>query len=381
MIPTKAIASSKIERWLGAERAARVSSCMKGWYGPPISLRDVPGSVWVGRDGDFCGHFDRGVFDSAQDAFERHLRRLGDAAKRAIHPDVMQRFAGVGFASLSEALSRGSAGYRQMIGRGPITRVGPTGVANVASSLWRLGSQPAAGGAASAAPGGRVPTSATTGALPFTNPASGTLHLSGADMSASVINNCILLYDRIFDVAKTMNSTATEAVTGVPTRYQSATAGDPDAVDGNFLFVEVGGTALAATAHNWTTCLYTNQAGTANQTLPSLTGASGAIVDRLDHPSSSWFAPLASGDTGIKDLDQMQCSAAVATGAVNFVIGHPIGFMNFPVINSLLPYDWFTNRDLAPRIFNDACLALMEMAKPATTATTYTGMIYATAAA
>ena len=35
----------------------------------------------------------------------------------------------------------------------------------------------------------------------------------------------------------------------------------------------------------------------------------------------------------------------------------------------------------AKRIFNDAALALFELPKPATTATTYNGMLYATSAA
>ena len=112
-----------------------------------------------------------------------------------------------------------------------------------------------------------------------------------------------------------------------------------------------------------------------------MTGNASAIVDRLDQPASTWFCPLASGDVGIKALTQMQCSAAVATGVVNFVMGHPIGMMTFPVISSLLPFDWLTNREQAPRIFDSACLALLEMPKPATTATTYNGMIYATSAA
>ena len=171
------------------------------------------------------------------------------------------------------------------------------------------------------------------------------------------------------------------SVTGVPTRYQSSTASNTDYAGGNFLMIEVGGTALAATAHNWTTCLYTDEAGTTGQTLPSVTGNASAIVDRLDQPASTWFCPLASGDVGIKALTQMQCSAAVATGVVNFVMGHPIGMMTFPVISSLLPFDWLTNREQAPRIFDSACLALLEMPKPATTATTYNGMIYATSAA
>ena len=97
-------------------------------------------------------------------------------------------------------------------------------------------------------------------------------------------------------------------MTGVPTRYQSSTVTDPDFAGGNFLFVEVGGTALAATSHNWTTCLYRDQDNNDAVTLPSLTGNSGAIVDRLDHPVGQWFAPLATGDYGVKDLNQMQCS-------------------------------------------------------------------------
>ena len=54
-----------------------------------------------------------------------------------------------------------------------------------------------------------------------------------------------------------MNSTATEAVTGVPTRYQSTTASAEDYIP------EITSAssswrhrALAATAHNWTTCTY-----------------------------------------------------------------------------------------------------------------------------
>ena len=369
----KSVHSGRIERWLGRDRVEQLSKSMAGWYGPPINLMDCPGSVWIGRDGDFCGDFDRGFFHSASDAFADHLKLVWKATGR---PGQLN----AGFASIGDALSRASSGNSQLLGGG-IAKSGPTGLANAASTLWRIGSQPAAGSAPSAAPGGRAPTSATTGAMIYNNPASGTLHLTGAGMSANVANNSLLLYDRIFDVLKTMNSTATESVTGVPTRYQSSTASAADYAGGNFLMIEVGGTQLAATSHNWTTCLYRNQAGTDNTTLPSVTGNSATIVDRLDHPVNSWFCPLASGDTGIMDLAQMQCSAAVATGVINFVIGHPIGVMSFPVINALLPFDWLTNRLQAPRIFDNACLALLELPKPSSTATTYTGMIYATGAA
>lgn len=361
--------SHRLERWMGAEPIERISAAMKDWYGPPIHILDVPGSVRVCGDGDFIGPFDRGNFMSSMDAYWEFLAKL-----RSLRQPRM-----AGFASISDALLRASSGYSQTPG-GMIAKVGPTGVVGVTSSLHKVDTQPPAGAAAPAAPSGGSPVDSDTGGMYFVNPASGTLHLTGADISASVINNSLLLYDRVFHVAKTMASTATEAVTGVPTRYQSVTPGDADYAGGNFLFVEVGLTALAATAHNWTVCTYQDQ-GNAASTLPSLTGNSGAIIHRLDHPAQQWFAPLANGDVGIKALTQMQCSASVATGLINFVIGHPIGFMSFPVINSVIPFDWLTNRNLAPRIFNDAYLALLEINKPATGTTTYTGQVYVCSAA
>jgi len=377
--PGRPAHAGQVERWLGAAKVKHLQDCMRGWYGRPICLLDVPGSLWITADGDFVGHVRGGFAASAYDWAEDRLRRLWKAAGRPQYG-----YCNAGFASISDALSRASQGYSQ---RRPFNKVGPTGVIAVTSSLWRVGPQPIAGTAPAAAAAGTAFTSASTGALAFANPASGTNHLVGADVSANVINNSLLVYDLIYGVAKTMASVANEAVTGVPTRYQSSTATNADYAGDNFLFIQVGGTQLAATAHNWgvaggsNECLYRNQAGTDNSILPVLTGNSAAIVDRLDHPTGQWFAPLASGDVGIMDLAQMRCSASVATGVIWFMIGHPLGFMSFPVINSVFPFDWLTNRDQAPRIFDSACIALLEPLKPATTATTYTGRIVTTSAA
>ena len=371
----KHIHSQRLERWLGTEKVEQLSRNFRDWYGPPVNLTDVPGSVWVTKGGDFVGQFDRGFFGSAKDSMDGWLRRLWRESGRVQHG-----YANAGFTSISNALARASAGNRQLL-NGGITKNGATGVVAAAYSLWVVGPQPAAQGSASAAPSGNAPTSSTAGAFSFTNPSgSDTLHLTGADMACSAAANSLLLYDRIFQVAKTMNSTATEAVTGVPTRYQSTTSTNAEYAGGNFLFIETV-TTIAATAHNWTTCTYTDQDGNTAQTLPSVTGVSAAAAGRLDMPTSNWFCPLASGDSGIQALTQMQCSAAVATGTINFVIGHPIGVMAFPLASMLTPYDWLTNRDQAPRIINSACLTVMELPKPSTTAGTYSGLIYVTSAA
>ena len=135
------------------------------------------------------------------------------------------------------------------------------------------------------------------------------------------------------------------------------------------------GTALAATAHNWNVCQYTNQAGTTLRALPSLAGNASNIANRLDQPVSQWFAPLATGDTGVLALTQMQCDALVATGTIDFVLGHPLAWMPVPLANVACVVDGINTAFNLVRIFDNACLALLEVTKAATTATTYSGTI------
>ncbi len=361
--------AQRLERWLGPETLAHLSACMAPWYGPPIGVAQLPGAIYAHAGGDFSGQLAAHRFSTH---FDVHVHRIRCALRR-----FMRRQGGTartGFSSFSDLLAEYTAGKRVVW---PISKSGSTRVTGGTNSLWGLGSQPAAGANASNAPGGDAPTDATTGALAFTNPSGGdTLHYLAANILGSAAG-CLLLYDRLFQVNKTMASTATEAVTGVPSRYTSTTGGAADSAEGNFLFVEVGGTALAATAHNWTTCQYTDQSGNTAVNLPSLTGNSGAIVRRLDHPLQQWFAPLATGDTGIKALTQMQCSASVATGVINFVIGHPIAWIPLPTANVLIQSDGLRGPLNLARIFDDAALALLEPVCPGTAANTYTGMIEA----
>lgn len=365
VISNRSTHAGQLERWAGKERLEQLSASMRGWYGKPLAIIDVPGTVKVGGDGDFHGIITRGRFLSALDDLELRI-------KSALR--VPRYGLAAGFTSVGDALARASSGFGQVRS---FQKAGSTGVVAVTSSLWRVGNQPGSGAAPGNAPGGTAFSSSSTGAINFANPAAGTNRLVGADISASQLGS-LLIYDLIFGCDKTMNSTATEAVTGVPSRYQSATDTDEDAAAGNFLFVQVGGTALPATAHNWTTCTYTDQSNNAGVTLPSITGNSSAIVDRLDHPASHWFAPLATGDYGIKALTQMQCSAAVATGVVWFMMGHPLGVCLLPVVNYVLPFDWITNRNQAPRVFDNACLALLEMTRPGVVGCAYTGNLYTT---
>lgn len=361
--------SGKLERWLGTEKVESLSESMANWYGPPIAVAGVPGNVWACKGGDFRGVIGAGKFGSAIDY-------VADRAKKILQKAIRQSMYTLpaGFASLDALIAAKTAGQSM---NWNVQKTGGTGVIGATSSLWGQGPSPPAGANAANAPGGEAPDDSTTGALFFTNPTGGmTLHFVNAFFSCNNATT-LLLYDRLFQVNKTMNSTATESVTGVPTRYQSSVTTNPDYAGGNFLFPETGGTALAATAHNWTVCQYRNQAGTDAQTMPSLTGISGCIIKRLDMPLGQWFAPLANGDTGVMDLHQMQCSALVATGVINFVIGHPIAWFPMPLVNHTLPIDGITTAFSLTRIFDDAALAFLEVCRAVTSATNYGGTIHA----
>jgi len=370
-VTARATNASQLERWLGKESCERISAGMRGWYGRPIAVSGVPGRVFVDKGGDFRGRIHGGLEVSVREVWE-DVKARGLAGMRAIS-DPAQLNAN--FQSFSDFI----AAYSTMNKRRqlPLTKVGATGVANVTNTLWQSVGWPPAGGAGSAAPGGRACDVTTVGAWPFRDAAGGqTLKFVAAYVAASAINNTLMLYDRIFDVAKTMSSAAAEAVNGSPTRYQSTVATDDDAAIDNFLMIEVQA-ALGATAHNWTPCDYTNQAGTAGKVLPSLTGNSAAIAQRLDHPVMQWFAPLAAGDTGIQKLTNMQCSAVV-TGSINFVIGHPLAWIPCGATAGVMAFTDGATSAFA-RIFDDACLALLEFCKPTTTATTYGGTLFAAA--
>jgi hypothetical protein len=356
--------AARLDRWLGSEHTQRISDGMKDWYGPPIAIAGLGGApVFAHKGGDIRGPFAGGQFGNQADYWGSRLKRYARAVARR-----QRAVAGAGFASISDLVAEASAGKDR---NWHWQKAGSTGVVGVTNSLWGLGNQPAAGANASNAPGGDAPTDATTGAMLMDNVSADTRHVVAGYASCEDAGNTLLLYDRIFQVNKTMASTANESVTGVPTRYQSSTSTAADYAGGNFLFIEVGGTALAATAHNWDTCLYRNQAGTDATALPTVTGNSAAIVRRLDQPAQTWFCPLATGDIGIMDLNQMHCSASVATGVINFVIGHPLVWMPIPIANMHIVYDFVRGAFSLVRVFDDAALAFLEVMKPITSATTY----------
>ena len=367
--------ATQLERWLGPEAVKNVSDNMRDWYGPPIALAGVPGRVYAHGGGDFRGRIATGRFASALDVAEGMARRLKRGFRHATDPRRQAGQFNAGFTSLSDLIAEATTGKSRYF---HYQKTGTTKVVNSSSSLWRAAGTPPVGATPGNPATGTAYTNASTGGFPFTNPTGGdTQHFVKAEASASVIANTLMLYDLLFGVNKTINSVAAETVSGVPTRYQSVTPTDPNYVGGNFLFIQAGGTAIANTAHNHTVCTYTDQ-GAAGSTMPSLAGNPGAvatIVDRFDMPVGTWFCPLETGDVGIQTLTQIQTSALVATGVMWFMIGHPIALIPHPLANLICVTDGIMTAFNLTRIFDDACLAFIEMPAPATTATNYTGVL------
>jgi hypothetical protein len=57
------------------------------------------------------------------------------------------------------------------------------------------------------------------------------------------------------------------------------------------------------------------------------------------------------------------------------VVAHPIAFMACPVANLVCTIDGINTAFNLETVFDNACLALLEMPKSATTATSYSGQI------
>lgn len=369
--------SQHLVQWLGEDATQRLSRSMEKFY-HPISVHGVPGNVYAMPGGDFCGKILTNGEMSAVNRLHESLQRERKFGSRHWARNNKQLGA---FASADAVIAALTGG------KGQFFTYAKTGVASNAIGncidLWTaLTSQPTAGAAGAIAGAGTAFTNASPGALPYVNPANAnTGHFLVGEVTASVVNNTLLLYDRLYAVAKTMNSTANEAVTGVPTRYQSGTSTNADYIGGNFLFPSVPTTVLPATAHNWTAgggagvgCTYTNQASAAAN-LPVIAGVSACVLRGMDLVAQSWFMPLAAGDVGVKALTNFACSALVATGTIDFVIGHPIAFMPCPAANLVCVRDGLRSALNLTAIFDNAALAFLEMPKPATTATTYSGLI------
>lgn len=301
--------------------------------------------------------------------FVEHTHRRRDRLRVPGGFPLPKLAGGTGFASLSDLISEATTG-----GKGQsLLFAGKTGssqaTAGIAETLWNSAGMPGAGANPSALAGGSEPDNTTTGGLMQADPSGAdTLHFVTGIAWSSVAPSILILYDRIWHGAVAMNSSSNQTVTissGI-NRYTDGL--------GNVIVPEIR-TVLPATAHN-NTVQYTDQGSNTAQSTGAVAGISSGAASRLDfNVAGTWCMPLASGDYGVKDVTQYTCSAAVASGQIDLVLGHPLAFIPCPLAGLPGYVDGINSAFSLVEVKTDACLGLWNIKGAATASAIYSGQI------
>jgi hypothetical protein len=339
----------------------------RDWYGPPVAIAGVPGAVYVTKGGDFVGPIRGGGFcNLIEFAAQRQRRILRNWFRR------QKVTANAGFSSLGDLISEATTGGKgQMLWYNKAATTATT-VGN-AFSCFNVGTLPAASGVGGTSGTGRKTTKATTGALAFSNAASGdTLHLTTWTGQASAVSS-LMLADRLWDMTYNHASSTSTAIdaSNRPDRYQTAAL-----APGNFISGEIT-TALSATAHNLTVT-YVDQDGNAAEAAAAYAAPVSAVAGRSPTVAGQWFVPLNGSDTGARYLTNIaQSTITSVTGVTSWFVAHPISMMPYPVANVPFVLDGINSAFNLQRIYDDACLFFYTPMIATTGSITYTGNIMA----
>jgi hypothetical protein len=361
-VPGRSVSASKLERWLGAEELEQISKSMEHWHGPPIALYGVPGNVFVHKGGDFRGELradgEATAMDYVHDFYKRIDRNISRAAKK------FQTEMYTGFPDLATLISRGKYGHAQTLKywKDYSTTSFSPGVYN----MWRIANgSPAAGSVTNSAPFGSINSKSTTGAMRFNDARTGE-QLFLAEIRCWDANGAngrtVVLFDRLFGVAKTMSSSALETVSTTPIRYQNTTVGAIDWIGGNFVSAFVGANPLTgSTAHTWTVT-YTNEADEVSRTATGTGGVSNLSQFMCDGNvlQSDWFYRLQDPDRGVKNITDLQCSTNLTGGSMDFIIGHPLALFASYVSTHAVAFSFINSGFNLVPVMNDACLDIIE---------------------
>ncbi len=210
-------------------------------------------------------------------------------------------------------------------------------------SLWTASGSPGAGAAQGTA-AGAVPTSATAGAIPFTNPSAGNSYIGKLHVASSV-QGTLILYDRLAHGSALSGTLNTAQTVGSPALTR------PDALGAAveaFLewYAATGATPTTATMS------YTNQAGTSGQT-------SGAATVPANAPAGLMVPfPLAAGDTGVRAIASITLAASTGTaGNFGYTLLRRLATIPCTLANVAAMLDAFQAG--MPQVYNSACLAAM----------------------
>jgi len=344
---------------------------MRNWYGPPIPVAGIPGRVYACAGGDFCGPIYGGYFGNLLEFSASRVRNFLRVAARP------QYQLNAGFASLEALINDvkyGGLGQKFNFYKNGVTQPSPS------SSAWLFhqGAVPiqrAAPGSVATTPGGTVYTNTSLGGFSTISDAgtNTTFFISGAGVgNQTSANGALMLVDYLWDANVQYNVT-NNPITGVPTRYQTATTAPGNFMSGDTTVV------LGATAANLTVT-YVDQGGNAPEAMATVLPIRiNSAVGTIPHAPPIWFVNLNAGDTGLRNATNIAFSAGNG-GYVARMIAHPLAIIPINQGGATTGQAWsvidgVNSAFQFERVYNGACLALMEFYKGGTGATSYTGTI------
>lgn len=240
-------------------------------------------------------------------------------------------------------------------------------VANRWYDLWNVVGNPGQGSVAGAAKTAVAWSDASTGAMNHRgNVSTDTKHMLWKRVVATANTPIIMLYDRVISYDQNPYAAAVNQVmtnTATAARYNTGAPG--------LLIMMCVCTVNGATATNITQLRYTNQANTALQSMPTtptvsivVSGAAptttlGALVIAPSSgatPTWGQFMPLATGDSGVRLVNDYTPSAA-NTGTFTLVLMHPLTDLILPVAAVPSDADCVYQLTELEQIFDGACIA------------------------
>lgn len=216
-----------------------------------------------------------------------------------------------------------------------------TPVAGRWTSLWTYDGQPCAGAVPTTV---AVPDNTTDGGLKQTDPGGGREKWLVGGGATGLSGGLLMIYDRLLHIGGLdATVTTTQTVGGTLTRYTGGA--------GNFIAIEIY-TQIGASS---TTVLanYTDQGGAAGATPLVAFGNTG-----FREAERMLFLPLASGDTGVQGVTNVDLTATTGTaGNFGVTVGHPLAFCEVPGVG-MGPWRSYIDGHGITEIETDACLAM-----------------------
>lgn len=219
---------------------------------------------------------------------------------------------------------------------------------------------------------GRVCTQATSGALQFVTASAGkSLYLINAGVNFITSQNSagtFLMFDRISDCL-IPHSASSGSISGLDaTSRLGPTTG---AGDGAQIFIEAQ-TSLSPV--NTFQIEYTNQNGVAGRFTPTFPLGAGirAINQTL---TSQLYAPLQTGDTGVRSIQGINRISGAVTGQIAICLVKPLVELTVARAGILAWRDFIYDIRFLPKIYDNSCL-MFAYATPANATLAAAGDIY-----